>query len=129
MLPVLDDLRRDLRHAGRLLRRSPIFSVTAVLSLAIGIGATTTIFTVANAVLFQPPAGIVDTDRLVDIGATRQRNGFGPSSYPNYLDVRQRATTLDGVYAYSRFAQPMSLGGPPGDVAAVGDAGAENVSG
>src|SRR5437899_7838694 len=48
----LEDARRDLRHAARLLRRSPIFTATAALSLAIGIGADTTIFTVAKALLF-----------------------------------------------------------------------------
>jgi hypothetical protein len=53
MLPVLDDLWRDLRHAGGALRRSPISALTAMLSLAIGVGATTTIFTVINAVLFR----------------------------------------------------------------------------
>ncbi len=107
----LDDLRRDLRHAGRLLRRNPVFTLTATLSLAIGIGATTTISTVVNALLFQPPAGVVDSRRLVDIGSSRMQRGFGPSSYPNYVDARQRSTTLEGVYAYSRFPQAMSLGG------------------
>src|SRR3989449_2393331 len=106
----LDDLRRDLRHAGWLLRRNPLFTLTAALSLAIGIGATTTIFTVARALLLQPPAGVVEPRRLVDIGSSRMRSGFGPSSYPNYLDIRQRTTTVDGVYAYSRFPQAMSLG-------------------
>jgi len=106
----LDDARRDLRHAGRLLRRGPLFTITAALSLAIGIGANTTIFTVANALLFQPAAGLVEPHRLVDIGSSRIHGRFGPSSYPNYLDIRERTTTLDGVYAYSRFPQPMSLG-------------------
>src|SRR2546428_291645 len=106
----LDDLRRDLRHAGWLLRRIPLFTLTAALSLAVGIGATTTIFTVARALLLQPPAGVVEPRRVVDIGSSRMRSGFGPSSYPNYLDIRQRTTTVDGVYAYSRFPQAMSLG-------------------
>ncbi len=106
----LDDAGRDLRHAGRLLRRNPVFTITATLSLAIGIGANTTIFTLANALLFQPPAGVFETDRLVDIGSSRVPGGFGPTSYPNYLDIRERATTLDGVYAYSRFPQAVSLG-------------------
>ena len=105
----LDDARRDLRHAGRLLRRNPLFTMTAALSLAIGIGANTTIFTVANALLFQAAAGVVEPHRLVDIGSSRIRGGFGPSSYPNYLDIRQRTTTVDGVYAYSRFPQAMSF--------------------
>src|SRR2546422_644683 len=106
----LDDLGRDLRHAGRLLRRNPLFTLTAALSLAIGIGTTTTIFTVARALLLQPPPGVVEPRRLVDIGSSRMRSGFGPSSYPNYLEIRQRTTTVDGVYAYSRFPQAMSLG-------------------
>jgi predicted permease len=105
----LDDARRDVRHAGRLLRRDPVFTTTAALSLAIGIGANTTIFTVANALLLQPPAGVTAPKGLVDVGASRGGRGFGPSSYPNYLDVRARATTLDAVYAYSRFPQAMSL--------------------
>ena len=54
--PWLDDARRDLRHAGRLLRRDPLFTTTAAVSLAIGIGANTTIFSIVNALLFQPPA-------------------------------------------------------------------------
>src|SRR5437763_678770 len=61
----LEDARRDLRHAARLLRRSPIFTATAALSLAIGIGADTTIFTVAKALLFHDPVGVADPGRLV----------------------------------------------------------------
>src|SRR5205807_8087980 len=77
----------------------------------IGIGANATIFTVANALLFQPPAGVLEPRRLVDIGTRRVHVGFGPISYPNYLDIRDRSTTLEGVYAYTRFPQPMSAGG------------------
>jgi putative ABC transport system permease protein len=106
----LDDARRDLGHAVRLLRRAPLFTLTAVLSLAIGIGANATIFSVANAVLFRTPAGVADPDRLVDIGTRTPGGGFGNSSYPNYLDLRQWTTTLDSVYAYSLFPRAMSLG-------------------
>ena len=56
-----NDARRDLAHAARLLRRNPVLTITATLSLAIGIGANTTIFTVANALLFQPPAGVAES--------------------------------------------------------------------
>ena len=107
----VSDVRRDLTHAARLLRRNPIMAITATVSLAIGIGANTTVFTIANALLFQPPPGVIDPSRLVDIGTTRGGVGFGPSSYPDYLDLRQRATTFESVYAYSRFPQAMSLGG------------------
>src|SRR5262245_713177 len=107
----LSDARRDLRHAARLLLRNPIVTITATLSLAIGIGANTTVFTLANALLLQPPPGVATPSSLVDIGRSRDGAGFGPSSYPEYLDIRQRAATLDDVYAYSRFPQVMSLGG------------------
>ena len=109
--PWLSDARQDMIHAARLLRRNPIMTITATVSLAIGIGANSTVFTVANALLFQPPPGVVESSRLVDIGTTRGGVGFGPSSYPDYLDLRRRATSFDGVYAYSRFPQAMSLGG------------------
>jgi predicted permease len=111
-LPWLDDAGRDLRHAGRLLQRNPLFTATAVLSLAVGIGANTTVFTVANALLLQPPVSVAEPGRLVDIGTGRSPGGFGPSSYPTLLTIRQRATTLDGVYAYSRFPPALTLGGP-----------------
>jgi predicted permease len=114
--PWLDDARRDLRHAVRLLRRDPLFTLTAALSLAIGIGANATVFTVVNALLLQPPAGLVEPHRLVDIGSSRNGGGFSPSSYPNFLDIGRRITTIDGVYAYSRFPQAMSLGGAGRDV-------------
>ena len=112
------DARRDLGHAARLLRRNPVLTITATLSLAIGIGANTTIFTVVNALLFQPPPGVVEPSRLVDIGSSRGGVGFGPSSYPNYLDIRQRATTVEAMYAYSRFPQAMSIGGAGNGVGA-----------
>jgi predicted permease len=105
----LDDVRRDLFHAARLLRRNPLTTITAALSLAVGIGANTAIFTVANALLLRPPVGVADPGRLVDIGVGRIGSGFNPGSYPTYLDIGQRATTLDGVYAHPMFPHAMSL--------------------
>jgi putative ABC transport system permease protein len=105
----LDDARRDLRHSMRLLRRNPLFTLTATVSLAIGIGANTTIFTVAQGLLFHTPAGVAQPDRVVDIGTTRNGYGFGTASYPNVLDLRARATTFDGVYATGLFPAPVGL--------------------
>src|SRR6266540_1774320 len=65
---MLDSWLHDVRYAARLLRRNPLFALTAVVSLAIGIGANTTIFTIANALLFKRPIGVEQPDRLVDIG-------------------------------------------------------------
>ena len=117
----LDTLLQDLRHAARLLVRSPLFTLTAVLSLAIGIGATTTIFTVVNGLLLRSAVGVAGPDRLVDIARLKRQGGpsIDPISYPDYLEVRKRATTLDGVYGYQLELQPASL--------RVRDTGAERV--
>jgi predicted permease len=105
----IDDAVRDLRHATRLLRRNPLFTLTAVLSLAIGIGANTTVFTLGNALLLATPIGVANPNRLIDIGRD-DRGSFNNLSYPNYLDLRERARTLEGLYAYLPAGTPMSLG-------------------
>ena len=81
---------RHLQHTIRLLRRAPLFTLTAILSLAIGIGANTAIFTVANAIFLAPTAGIPDQSALVDIGRTTQGRGFDTVSFQTYADLRDR---------------------------------------
>jgi predicted permease len=111
---MIADLWQDMRYGARMLRKQPGFTMVAVLTLAFGIGANTAIFSVANALLFRPPVGVAKPDELVDIGRSRGGGGFNPNSYPNYVDLRQRATTLDGVYAYPLFPQALSLGNAAG---------------
>lgn len=110
----MDTLLHDLRFSLRLLKRNPLFALTAVLSLAIGIGANTTIFTIASALLFRAPSAVADADRLVDIGRSQEGDGFDNNSYPNYVDLRARNTVFSDVYAFRFDAQPMSLGGANG---------------
>jgi predicted permease len=98
-----------LTYAIRQLRRNPLFALTAVLTIAIGIGANTTVFTVANALLFRDPAGVADPGRLIDIGVSRKGQGFGSGSYANYVDIRKRVTTLSDIYAHPRFPNAMSF--------------------
>jgi predicted permease len=104
-------LFQDLRHGARLLLRNPLFALTASLSLAIGIGATTAIFTIANALLFRAPAGVAQPETLVDIFHTERDNRMaGPVvSYSRYLEVRRRSTLLNGVYAYKAELTPIGL--------------------
>ena len=72
---------QDIRYGFRLLRQSPLFTLTAALSLAIGIGANTTIFSVASGLLLRPQPGVADPGRLVDIGRTQNGKDFDNSSY------------------------------------------------
>jgi ABC-type antimicrobial peptide transport system permease subunit len=105
----LNDARQDGVHAVRLLRRSPMFTLTAALSLAIGIGANTAIFSVANGLLFRAPDGIAEPRTLVDIGTLRGDGGLNPMPYSSYLEIGRRATTLSGVFAQHMFPRVMSL--------------------
>ena len=105
----IEDARRDAAHGLRVLRRSPVFAATAVLSLAIGIGANTAIFTIANALLFRPPMGIVDPDALVSIGSARGDGGLNPLNYAAYLEIVERTTSLTSVFAEEMFPHVMGL--------------------
>lgn len=105
----LEDARRDVVHAVRRLRRNPLFALTAAVSLAIGIGANTAVFTVANALLFRDPAGVAEPDRVVEIGSLRGDGGLNPLSFETYLEIRRRATTVAGVFGHRMLPRPVSL--------------------
>jgi FtsX-like permease family len=81
---VAAELLRQLRHSVRLLARSPLFTVTAIASLAIGLGANTAIFTAANALLLAPTKHVRDMGHLVDIGRTTNGRGFDTVSFATY---------------------------------------------
>jgi putative ABC transport system permease protein len=108
---MIDTWTHDVRFALRLLARSPLFTATAALSLAIGIGANATIFSVGSALLLRAMPGLANPDRLVDIGRSSPGAEFDTVSYPNYADIRDRTTTVSGVFAYLIEPTPMSLGG------------------
>lgn len=105
---MFDALVRDLRFAVRLLRRTPLFTLTATLSLAIGIAGNAAIFSLADAVLRRPAGGLTDPSTLVNVGRTDQRGGFDTLSYPNYIDLRRRNTVFSGLAAY-RDGEPFGL--------------------
>jgi predicted permease len=105
---------RHLRDAIRQLRRAPLFTLTAVASLAIGIGANTAIFSVANALLIAPAPGVRNASRLVDIGRTTDGQGFDTVSFPTYRDLAEQVDVFDGVYALRVEPQALSLGSADG---------------
>jgi predicted permease len=100
---MFDVLRTELKYSVRGLARNPVFTLVAVLSLALGIGVTTAVFSVVNALQFRP-LPYRDATRLVDVyehHPTEVCAGCGVgTSYPAYLDLRRTARTLDGSAAY-----------------------------
>lgn len=92
---TFDELRADVGYAFRQMRRSPGFALTVVATLALGIGASTAIYSVVDRVLLRP-LPFADADRLVVVWETDRRSGTTrePSSYPDIVDFRTRARSL-----------------------------------
>jgi putative ABC transport system permease protein len=106
----LDDLRRDVRFGLRSLRRSPGFTIVAVLCLALGIGANAALFSVLNAVLLRPMP-YPEPDRLVRIYETMEAFGEGSVSGPNYRDWVVQATGFESLAAWVRGSRNLLHGG------------------
>ena len=85
-------MTNDLKIAFRKLRKSPGFALTAIVTLALGIGANAVVFSVLNAVVLQP-VKLPDAPRLYEL----QRFQFPSHSYPDYVDLRDRNRTFDGI--------------------------------
>lgn len=101
-------MRHDLRLAFRRLRLDPGFTLLAVLLLALGIGATTTVFTLINTVFLRPPAQVQAPDRLVAV-YTSDYSGprFGNTSYPDLEDYRAGTAGLLDLAGYT--LRPLSV--------------------
>jgi predicted permease len=97
----MGSLLQDLRYSLRTLAKSPSFAIVVILSLALGIGANTTIFTLGNAVLFRP-LPVQDPERLVTV-FTSYAGGvrYGQTSLPDYEDFRDRSDVFSGLSAYT----------------------------
>jgi macrolide transport system ATP-binding/permease protein len=97
-------LLQDIRYGARTLIKSPGFTIVAVLSLALGIGANTAIFSLVNAVLLRP-LPVTDATSLVAVSTTDQRNpGNLPISHLNFKDLRDQNAVFGGMAAFT-FAQ------------------------
>src|SRR5215467_2584961 len=98
--PFADDLMQDLRHGCRLLAKNPGFTAVSVLSLGLGIGANSAVFSFADALLLRP-LPVRAPDEIVSVGATPMGEPTGARmSYLNYRDVRDRSRSFDGLVAH-----------------------------
>jgi predicted permease len=119
----MDTIWQDVRYALRQLRKSPGFTLVAVLTLALGIGANTAIFTVVNAVILRP-LPVKDPDRLVAVMGTDTRNNtaqqqFLPISFLNYRDLRDKNDVLTDAAAITGTGVSVSGTGNPAQLNAA----------
>ena len=100
----LEHLWQDVRYGARMLARAPAFTLVAVLSLAVGIGANCAIFSFADALLLRP-LPVARPGDVVTVGLTMTLEALGASalesSYPDYVDVGGRSKSFDGLVAFT----------------------------
>src|SRR6185295_4398593 len=95
-MSLFDTLRQDVRHALRSLAKAPAFAIVILTTLALGIGASTAIFSLVNGVLLRP-LPLHEPDRLVFVNELGPTGASISVSWPNYLDWRARARAFDGL--------------------------------
>ncbi|MEK6321940.1 MAG: ABC transporter permease [Acidobacteriota bacterium] len=96
----MDSFWQDLRYAIRLLTKSPGVTATAVLALALGIGANTAIFSLVNGALLRPLPGVQEPDQLVTLERTQNGKVQYSFGYPDYVDYRDNNSSFEGLAAH-----------------------------
>jgi predicted permease len=109
-IAFLDALVQDVRFSTRVLRKSPGFALTAIATLALAIGANAVVFSVLNAFVLRP-LDVPESETLYAI--ERGKDKAGAQSYPDYVDLRDRNTTFDGLAAYSFALVGLATGDTP----------------
>jgi predicted permease len=99
---------QDLRYSARMLLKNPGFTAVAVLTLALGIGANTAVFSIIGSVLY-PPLPATESQRLVSVYGTVKGN-YGGTSFPDYVDYRDRLQSYNGLAAYGRVPLKLRAG-------------------
>jgi len=105
-LPFVENLRRDVGYALRQMRRSPGFAAVVIVTLALGIGANTAVFSVLNAVMLRPLA-FAEAGRLVQILSVKGAERMGPSA-PDMRDFADRNHTFDKLAVYDQWRKNVS---------------------
>lgn len=104
---MLQDLWQDLRYGVRTLRKQPGFTLVAVLTLALGIGASTTIFSAVNPILFEP-LPYPQADRLVMVLETADNGSRNPGTFGMYRGFAERSRSFDALAVYRTWLPAMS---------------------
>ena len=114
----MDTFLQDVRYASRQLWRSPAFTIAAIATLALGIGANTGLFTLGQAILVRPMPGVLQSDRLVWLTGARRDYSRAAMSYPDFADYRhglrdlvELAAVADMKYALGGRGEPERVRG------------------
>ena len=108
---MAETLLKDIRYALRWMRRSPGFSAVAILSLGLGVGVNTAMFSLVDSLLFRP-LPVTSPDTLVDVFTTGgDGDEYATSSYQDFLDLKAQNTVFTDMMGYSPMMAPLSLGG------------------
>jgi predicted permease len=111
--PHVERFFQDVRYGFRMLRKSPALTAVAVLSLALGIGANSMVFSMVNALLFKP-LPVENPGRLVwTYGTAARSSNLNSFSYPDYLDYRAQADTFEDLFAYNEMPVRVLADGKP----------------
>jgi predicted permease len=109
---MLTAISQDARYAGRILRKQPLFTFVAIAVVAVGVGAVSTIVSVANAVVLRPIPGVARPNELVIIDRMhRDRVGSTSVSYPYYQHLARESKRMRGIAAWDVLTLTISTGG------------------
>src|ERR1700761_4415023 len=97
----MNSLLQDVRYAIRTIVKAPGFAIIAVLTLALGIGANSTIFSWIHSTLLNPVPGLADPQQMVSLSLGKSTDNPFPFTYPDYQALRDGQHTLSGLTAYS----------------------------
>src|SRR5437773_5142332 len=110
-LPMIETTWLDLRFALRMLRRSPGFSLLAILCLTLGIGANAAVFSWIEGILFRPYPAVAHQERLVAIGGTSRDEPLGtPLSWPDFQDLQRSCTLCETLFVSKITGTTLSIG-------------------
>ena len=104
----LDAIARDLRHAWRTVSRMPVLASVVVVSLGVGIGVNTAVFSWIQAVVLRPLPGVEDATAFQLVEPRTEAGGHPGASWPEYLDLRERVRSFDALLAFRMV--PLNVG-------------------
>jgi len=110
-LPIIETTLQDLRFGLRMLRRSPGFSVLAILCLTLGIGANAAVFSWVEGILFRPYPAVTHQEQLLALGGTaRGESGHTAISWPDFADLQRNCTLFNAFFVSKIMGTTLSVG-------------------